>query len=104
MHTALSPRSIFALLVAAEETLAVFSVQALINAGIVKLLPVHGVVESDNSGRRTHVQYRVVRSFGLVAGWSAGAVGVIIECGILHESRENKQEADSDEQVHRCDI
>lgn len=57
MHTALSPRSIFAVFIAAEETLAVFSIQALINTGIIKLLPVHGVVERDNCGRRTHIQY-----------------------------------------------
>ncbi|KAL0191302.1 hypothetical protein M9458_014000, partial [Cirrhinus mrigala] len=55
MHTALSPRSVFALFVAAEETLAVFSIQALVNTGIIKLLPVHGVVECDNCGRRTHI-------------------------------------------------
>ncbi len=46
------------------------------------------------------------RSFRLVAGWSAtaSAVGVIIECGVLHESRKNKKETDSDEKVHCCDV
>lgn len=44
------------------------------------------------------------RSFRLVTGWSPSAVGVIIECGVLHESRKNKQETDSDEKIHCCDI
>lgn len=50
--------------------------------------------------------YGAHRSFRLVAGWSAtaSAVGVIIECGVLHESRKNKQETDSDEKVHCRDV
>lgn len=44
------------------------------------------------------------RSFRLVAGWSTSTIRVIIECGILHESRKNKQETDSDEKVHCCDV
>lgn len=60
MQTALSPPSVFALFIATEKTLAVFSVQALVHAGVIELLPVHGVVEGYHGGRGTHIQHRVV--------------------------------------------
>lgn len=57
MDSALSPGSSLAFLVAAEEALAVFSVQALVKTGVIEFLPVHGVVESDDCRRRSHIQH-----------------------------------------------
>lgn len=60
MHAALPPGSALALLEAAEEALAVFAVQTLVGARVLKVLPVEGVVERDDGVRRPHVQHRVV--------------------------------------------
>lgn len=47
---------------------------------------------------------RSYRSFGLTAAWFACAIGVIIQGGILHQSRKDEQKADADEEVHSSDV
>lgn len=44
VNTPLPPGSRFAFFIAAEEALTVFAIQTLINTGIFKFLPVHGIV------------------------------------------------------------
>ena len=51
-----SPAPVFALLVAAEEALAVLAVQTLVDACVLKLPPVHGVVEGDDGVWRPYIQ------------------------------------------------
>ena len=52
VDASLAPAPVLAVLVAAEEALAVLTVQALVETGVVIVLPVHGVVEGDD-GRWT---------------------------------------------------
>lgn len=60
MEASFSPRAFFTLLEAAEEALAVFSVQTLVDTSVLKVLPVHGVVQRDDGVWRSHIQDRVV--------------------------------------------
>lgn len=60
MDAAFPPRASFALLEAAEEALAVFAVQTLVDTRVLKVLPVHGVVQRDDGVRRPHVQHGIV--------------------------------------------
>lgn len=57
MHAAFPPGAALALLEAAEETLAVFAVKALVGACVLKLLPVDGIIECDDGVRRPHIQH-----------------------------------------------
>lgn len=60
VHSAPPPGATLTLLVAAEETLAILAIQALVEAGLLELLPVHGVVQRDDRRGRCHVQHRVI--------------------------------------------
>lgn len=60
VDAAFPPRASFALLEAAEEALAVFAVQTLVDTRVLKVLPVHGVVQRDDGVRRPHVQHGIV--------------------------------------------
>lgn len=60
MDSSFPPRASFALLEAAEEALAVLPLQTLVDTRVLKVLPVHGVVEGDDGVWRPHVQDGVV--------------------------------------------
>lgn len=54
------PGASFTLLETAEKALAVFPVQTLVDTGVLKVLPVEGVVQRDDGVRRSHVQDGII--------------------------------------------